>query len=84
MSVANLCRIRIVELLLQFRDDLAERALAVAAFEHLSSGALQLDCAFGKKDDAILLTSAPAATGGEAGLARISRGGMFSVPPSLA
>jgi len=47
---ADLGGIGICELGLQFFKDLAERALAVAAFEHLTSCALQFDCAFGEQD----------------------------------
>jgi len=46
---ADLGGIGICELGLQFFKDLAERALAVAAFEHLTSCALQFDCAFGNR-----------------------------------
>lgn len=53
-------------LLLQFRNDFAEGALAVAALEDLASGALQFDRTFGEEDDAILFGTAPAASGGEA------------------
>ena len=66
---ANLRRVRVGELGLQFLDDLAEGALTVAALQDLAACALQLDCAFGKKDyadlfGAGLLFGTPAATGG--------------------
>jgi hypothetical protein len=70
---ANLCRVCVGELRFQFLDDLAESALAVAALQDLTACALQLDCAFGKKDyadffGAGLLLGTPAATGGQARL----------------
>ena len=72
---ANLGGIGGGELGLQFCDDFAEGALAVAAFEHLASGALQLDCAFGEQDYAFfgagLGLGAPTATGGETRLAGV-------------
>ena len=67
--VANCRGIRSGELLLQFRDDPAESALAVALLQQQPSGALQLDCAFGKEDYAFLFTSSPAAPRGESWLA---------------
>jgi hypothetical protein len=73
---ANLGGIGVAELSLQFCNDLPEGALAVAPLEHLSSGALQFDCAFGKQDDTFFLAAgltlrSPAATGCQAGLAGI-------------
>src|SRR5579863_3797036 len=72
--VANLFRVRFIKLCLQFGNDFAEGALPVAALEHLASGALQLDGAFGKKNHAVLFGSSPAATGGQPRLAGILRG----------
>ena len=65
------------ELFLQFGDDFAEGALAVAVFEDLATGALQFDGAFGEEDDANFVGfafGAPAASGGEAGLGGIEWG----------
>ena len=66
---ANFCGIGVDELSLQFRNYLGEGALAVAAFQNLAAGALQLDRAFGEKDHAIfgagLLFGSPAAFGGK-------------------
>jgi hypothetical protein len=45
---ADLPRIRLAEFILQIRDDLSKRALAIAALEHLSSRPLQFDSAFGE------------------------------------
>jgi hypothetical protein len=59
------------ELFLQLRKNLNESALAVAMLQHLASGALELDCAFGKEDYAILLASTPAASSGQPRLASI-------------
>src|ERR1700722_6932510 len=69
---ANLFRVRGGELLLQFADDLAEGALAVALLQNLATGALQLDGAFGEEDHANLFPRlalrTPSASGREAGL----------------
>ena len=69
---ADFFRVRGGELFLQFGDDFAEGALAVAAFKHLTSGALQFDGAFREEDHALffarLAGRTPAASGGEAGL----------------
>ena len=66
------CRgIRVAELFLQFRDDLAESALAVAMLQHQPPCALQFDCAFGEEDYAILFASSPTAPGSESWLASI-------------
>src|SRR5579864_3866888 len=70
---ANLFRIRLVELLLQLRKDFPECALAIAALQHLASGILKFQCTLRVQDHAILLGSAPAASGGEARLARFCR-----------
>lgn len=58
----------------QFRDEFAEGALAVATFEHLTSCALQLDGAFGKQDHAVFFRAAPAAAGGKTRLTCVGRG----------
>src|ERR1700691_1120693 len=68
---ANLGGIGVRELSLQFSDDLAEGALAVAALQDLTSCALQLDCSFERQDHPVLFGASPAATGGQAGLAGI-------------
>src|ERR1700728_807593 len=72
---ANLCRIGIPELSLQFCNDLGEGALAVAALEHLPPRPLQLDRAFGEQDHAFFVASfifrPPAAAHCEARLAGI-------------
>src|SRR5271169_1627498 len=70
---ANLFRIGGAELFLQLRDDLAERALAVAALQHLPARALQFDGAFGEQDHAIRLRPAPAASRRKPRLAGIKR-----------
>ena len=57
---------------LQLRDDVAERPLAVAAFEDLATGALQFEGAFGEQDHPNffqLAFGAPTASGGKARLA---------------
>lgn len=82
---ANFGWVGYAELSLQFCDDLSEGALTVAALEYLASGALQLDCALGKKDYALFARftlRTPAATGGQSGLAGIFRRRHASVPPA--
>jgi hypothetical protein len=71
---SNLFGISLFELRLQFSDNFSESSLAVAALEYLQSRPLQLDCALGEQDDAILLGASlgrrtPAASGGETWLA---------------
>ena len=82
---ADLGGISIAELRLQFSDDLAEGALAVATLQYLPTCALQFDCAFGEQDHAFfaagLVLCSPAATGGKAGLAGILGRGHVSVVP---
>ena len=85
MSARILAGSALVELGLQFRDDLGEGALAVAALEHLPAGALQFDCAFGEQDHlrifcASLIFGAPSATGRQAWLAGVFGRGHASVP----
>jgi len=65
---ANLRRVRVAELSLQFCDDLGEGALAVATLEDLTACALEFHCAFGEQDHACFFCAAPAASGGQAGL----------------
>ncbi len=82
---ANLRGVRINELCSQFFDDLRESTLAVAALEHLPPRALELDCAFGKQDQAFLIAArlgfgSPAASGGEAWDAGIFGRGHASGP----
>src|SRR5580700_4726320 len=73
---ANLGWIGEAELRLQFLDDLAERALAIAALQYLQARTLQTNRAFGKQDraagfGAALLLGAPAAAGRQSRLAGI-------------
>jgi hypothetical protein len=61
---ANLLRISGAKLLLDFRNNFSERALTIAALEHLPSSTLQLDRTFGEQDHPIFFSSAPSAPGG--------------------
>src|SRR5215467_13571148 len=75
---ADLLGIGLAELLLQVCHNLSKCALAIAAFEHLSSSPLQLDCAFRKHDHAGLVGSArrrrgPARPNGKAGTRIVSQ-----------
>jgi len=54
---ANLGGVGVAELSLQFSNDLAEGSLAVAAFEHLASRALELNRSFRKENHADFLCS---------------------------
>src|SRR5581483_2928891 len=67
----DLLRIGRAKLLLQRGNDLAEGPPAIATFQYLSARALQLEGAFGKQNHAILLRTAPAASGGKPRLAFI-------------
>jgi hypothetical protein len=73
----NFARVGIPKLRLQFRDNLAESPLPIAALENLPPCPLQLDRAFGKQYYALfagLVLGAPAASGCQARLAGILRG----------
>ena len=69
---ANLLRIRLPKLFLQFANNLAERAGPVATFKYLQPRPLQFDGAFGEEDYTILVGAPPSAAGGEARLTSIS------------
>src|SRR5439155_27229741 len=69
------CGVGFGVLLLQFREEFCERALAIAQLQNSLSRALNPDCAFRKQHNRRCFGAAPTASGGESGLAQIQKPG---------
>jgi hypothetical protein len=80
--VANLVGACFRKLALQFTDDVAEGALAIALFQHLPPRSLQLDRTLREQNDATIVSAAPAATGRQARLAGIGGRSHSQAPAS--